>query len=170
MDNIVDMIQDVELHPKTLNNFNRLSWTLHIDAEEKPCGVDSTYLLISKIDAWRPIQVYDKTVGDLPDDPSPFTDATSTDLALPGLMGYTITLNNGHETAGKYRVSTKHVQRTFTNKRGYFTCGELIDHIVEFENTSRIFTNWFGNIDEHHVFFEGLEPKGNNTYTVNWGS
>lgn len=164
-----DMEPDME---PTHQNFNRLSWTLHIDATEKPCGVNpnSTYLLISKIDAWRPIQIYDKTVGDLPDDPSPFTDATSTDLELPGLTGYTMILDNGHKTAGKYRVSTKRVKRTFKNKRGYFTCGELIDNIVQFENTSRIFTNWFGGIDCHHVFFEGLRSSGKDTYIVQWGS
>lgn len=62
---------------------------------------------------------------------------------------------------------------TITNEVGYFTCGEVIDHILDFEKCDRPKTKWFGGIDCHHIWFEGL---GENTgeagdgYHVCWGS
>jgi len=68
-----------------------------------------------------------------------------------------------------YNEETK-VRMTFKNENG-FTVKELFDHVVAFENKSRPLTDWFGGIDAHHIFFEGLEwsPK-EKAFIVIWGS
>ena len=60
---------------------------------------------------------------------------------------------------------------TFRNENG-FTVGQLFDAILKFELIDRPKTDWFGGIDVHHIFFEGLdEVEGkDNTYTISWGS
>jgi hypothetical protein len=150
------------------DNFDRLSWTLNIETTETEVHEGSYNRFetqtsdIIKITVDTPL-IFDKT--DYDKEPEY---ATSADLALPGLIGNTMTLENKHTQRRKY--TTKHVEHTFTNKRGYFTCGELIDNIVQYANINRPHTRWFGGIDCHHIFFEGLTSCGKDTYTIYWGS
>lgn len=53
-----------------------------------------------------------------------------------------------------------------------FTVKELIEAIVSFEKEDRLCSKseWFGGIDVHHVFFEGLGKYKDGMYEVNWGS
>lgn len=56
----------------------------------------------------------------------------------------------------------------------YFTHKCLVDAIVSLENQTRKKTNWFGGIDTHHVYYEGLCPDFGageaGVYEVMWGS
>ena len=52
----------------------------------------------------------------------------------------------------------------------YFTVQELVDKIMEFEKIDRPKTDWFGGIDAHHIFYEGLHKKDEHIYSVMWGS
>ena len=63
-------------------------------------------------------------------------------------------------------------KKTYTNHKGYFTVEELVDCIVDFEKIDRSSCkSWFGGIDCHHVFFEGVyHDKEKNTYSTSWGS
>ena len=62
------------------------------------------------------------------------------------------------------------VRMTFKNEKG-FTVKELFDHIVEFENKSRPLTDWFGGLDAHHIFFEGLDwSEKDKAFMIIWGS
>ena len=59
----------------------------------------------------------------------------------------------------------------FTAKNGdYFTFQELLDNILTFEKEDRPKTQWFGGIDCHHVYFEGLHLQKNGSYYLSWGS
>jgi len=62
------------------------------------------------------------------------------------------------------------VTMTFENENG-FTVKEMFNNIVEFEKKTRPLTDWFGGVDAHHVYFEGLHFAGEmNTYAPMWGS
>lgn len=60
-------------------------------------------------------------------------------------------------------------QETFNQKDG-FNSYDLLDCILNVEIISRQNTNWFGGIDAHHIFFEGLHLLRDNKYYVSWGS
>ena len=66
-------------------------------------------------------------------------------------------------------------QMTFRNKKGYFTCQEIINNIIKFEKIDRSKSKWFGGIDCHHVFFEGIrlvnpDVGQEKKYRISWGS
>lgn len=59
---------------------------------------------------------------------------------------------------------------TFDAPNGeYFTAGNLIKVIEKTERKTRKNTEWFGGIDVHHIYFEGLHKEGK-YYTIYWGS
>jgi len=97
-------------------------------------------------------------------------DPVDCDLEEKGFIGSEFTLYNCVSQEDKVIYKTV---STITNKVGYFTCAEVIDHILDFEKCDRPKTKWFGGIDCHHIWFEGL---GENTgeagdgYHVCWGS
>jgi hypothetical protein len=64
-----------------------------------------------------------------------------------------------------------------TDKRTYiapnkkhFTVKELVEVVEEWERIDRPRSNWFGGVDEHHIFFEGLKVDENNVAVSLWGS
>jgi hypothetical protein len=59
---------------------------------------------------------------------------------------------------------------TFKTVKGYFTVLELVRVIVEFEKHDRPKTNWFGGIDTHHIYFEGIASCNNGIHSIYWGS
>jgi glucose/arabinose dehydrogenase len=55
------------------------------------------------------------------------------------------------------------------NSKSYFSLSDLLDTIAAFEQYDRPSTEWFGGIDCHHIFFEGVHatPEG---WLISWGS
>lgn len=51
----------------------------------------------------------------------------------------------------------------------YFTVKDMIKVICETEQQTRDETDWFGGVDIHHVFYEGL-TLNEDVWTVSWGS
>jgi len=51
-----------------------------------------------------------------------------------------------------------------------FTVREVLAAIEETERQTRGSSEWFGGIDVHHVFFEGLEQEDDNCWQILWGS
>lgn len=52
----------------------------------------------------------------------------------------------------------------------WFTVADLIGTIEEVERRSRGASEWFGGIDVHHVYFEGIHPDGRARWATEWGS
>ena len=104
-------------------------------------------------------------------------DPVECDLEEKGFVGKKLILCHRYfgtqGVAGRCGEMISETVSTITNEVGYFTCGEVIDHILDFEKCDRPKTKWFGGIDCHHIWFEGL---GENTgeagdgYHVCWGS
>jgi hypothetical protein len=55
---------------------------------------------------------------------------------------------------------------------GGFSAKRVLKCIADFETEVRPMekNRWFGKIDQHHTFFEGLTLKDDNSYTIFWGS
>ena len=51
-----------------------------------------------------------------------------------------------------------------------FTVRDLTAAIVETERQTRGATEWFGGIDVHHVFFEGIRLDDDGVWCIGWGS
>lgn len=82
-------------------------------------------------------------------------------LSLPGLRGNCMTITN--ESGGSIE---------FKNEKGYFTCGELVDHIVNYEE---VFRPHAGPSQFQAAFdattFDSLIPQeGENTFISCWVS
>ncbi|MFE3752893.1 hypothetical protein ACFXO9_01160 [Nocardia tengchongensis] len=52
----------------------------------------------------------------------------------------------------------------------WFTVRDLVAAIAETERRTRPQSQWFGGIDVHHVFFEGLDQQEDGTWRIFWGS
>ena len=51
-----------------------------------------------------------------------------------------------------------------------FRLRDLLSAIEETERRTRQNSEWFGGIDVHHVFFEGLERDADGVWQIGWGS
>ena len=51
-----------------------------------------------------------------------------------------------------------------------FTLRELLQAIEETERQTRPRTEWFGGVDVHHVYFEGLHLADDGSWEIYWGS
>lgn len=80
-------------------------------------------------------------------------------------------LNKIYHLCPTITLKSNKAKKSFTNKKG-FTLKELMNHILTVERLSRPKTDWFGGIDAHHIYFEGLYPVTDHqcTYEVHWGS
>ena len=67
------------------------------------------------------------------------------------------------------RIISNGQSETFHQKDGY-TARDLFNCIIALELKARPETDWFGGIDAHHIFFEGLYHMDGTTYQVYWGS
>jgi hypothetical protein len=52
----------------------------------------------------------------------------------------------------------------------YFTVRELLRAVEETERQSRAGSEWFGGVDVHHVYFEGIHPDEDDVWEIYWGS
>ena len=94
---------------------------------------------------------------------------TNAELREPGFFGKTLSLESVWMDKKNRIVDETHM--SFTNRKGYFTVQEVIRKVESFEKEDRPKTKWFGGIDCHHVFFEGLRPnKTGSAFVVCWGS
>jgi hypothetical protein len=61
------------------------------------------------------------------------------------------------------------VQHAAPNGR-WFTVRELAAAVEETERQTRGDSEWFGGIDVHHVFFQGIHEGNDGVWTISWGS
>ena len=79
-------------------------------------------------------------------------------------------LNKVYHLCPTITIKSDKAYLTFTSHGG-FTLRQLMDNILAVEKISRPKTDWFGGIDAHHIYFEGLVPVKDEkcTYKVQWG-
>ncbi|WP_330179772.1 hypothetical protein OHB26_25465 [Nocardia sp. NBC_01503] len=88
-----------------------------------------------------------------------FRELTADELREPALMEAEVTLR-GEGDAVTHRAPNGE----------WFSVGELLAAVAETERVTRHRTSWFGGIDVHHVFFEGIELGADGVWDINWGS
>ena len=88
---------------------------------------------------------------------------------MPGYTADTMTFENVWEDMHTGEV-TDTTTKTFV-KEGGFSCWDVIKNIKKFEELDRPKSRWFGGIDCHHVFYEGIYfNKDKKTLSISWGS
>lgn len=145
-------------HPE-LKFFNSLSGKLEIqlDAPAKPIGKLQNLQAAPEA---RVIRLSLQAEVFVPETKE-FRPLTSAELNGVAFRGGSIRLRGegAHET----------VLHTAANG-SYFTVAELLRAVEETERQSRAQAEWFGGVDVHHVFFEGIEPGEDNVWEICWGS
>lgn len=52
----------------------------------------------------------------------------------------------------------------------FFTVADILNAIELTERQTRDKTEWFGGVDVHHIFLEGLHDAGGGVWEIQWGS
>jgi hypothetical protein len=52
----------------------------------------------------------------------------------------------------------------------WFTVRDLAAAIAETERSTRQKSQWFGGVDVHHIFFEGIHERDDGVWEIYWGS
>lgn len=55
-------------------------------------------------------------------------------------------------------------------KSGKWSVRDVLKAIEKTEKKTRVHTDWFGGIDVHHIYFEGLRKINDNSFVSSWGS
>jgi hypothetical protein len=95
---------------------------------------------------------------------------TTDERHKPAYMGKKLVLESVWQDQKGRIVDT--TRREYTNEdKDYFTVKEVVKRIVDFERIDRPKSQWFGGIDCHHIFFEGLRPNSKrDAFQIRWGS
>ena len=109
-----------------------------------------------------PIERFDRALNE-------HIELTRRELQQPGFIGSELPLESIWKTRDGRTVAE--TRRTFKTQKGFFTVSEVVKAVEKFERVDRPKSQWFGGIDCHHVFFEGLRPNAEkNAFCVCWGS
>lgn len=97
-------------------------------------------------------------------DERPFRSLTRGELRRVALKAGTATLSSGIT-----RFAPK-IKYNAPNGK-YFTVKQLWECVSHYESLTREFSDWFGGVNCHHIFYEGLSvDESNGTLSANWGS
>lgn len=55
-------------------------------------------------------------------------------------------------------------------KKGGFSCWDVIQNVVKFEAKDRPKSNWFGGVDCHHIFYDGIKASDDGSFYIIWRS
>ena len=67
---------------------------------------------------------------------------------------------------GSFGKVTRHV----APNGEYFTVRDILAAVEDVERVARVESEWFGGVDVHHVFFEGLHESESGVWRISWGS
>lgn len=84
----------------------------------------------------------------------------------------TITFRDGHSYNNDTNCAIQSKYYKTYKSVGGFSVNHLFKCIADFENDIRPMekNKVHGNLDNHHIFFEGITLQEDNSYTICWGS
>lgn len=145
-------------HPE-LEFFNSLSGKLEIELSEPPQPIGNLLNERAAPDA-RVVRLT-LTAEVFNRDTEEFRPLTPDELAGVAFRGPSIRLRGEDDDEGLAHAAPN---------GSYFTVAELLHAVEETERAARGRSEWFGGVDVHHVFFEGIEPGDDDTWEICWGS
>jgi hypothetical protein len=150
---------------KTSKLFQQISATLNIDMPEGAIYQLNPTLLneFSKPDA-IPISI------SIPVDRIHVFDSEAHELR--SITSKELESNGYNKSTLKIRHVNSDKIASFTAENGeWFTIKELIKAVEKVEQEDRVRSDWFGGVDVHHVFFEGIHfDKDSGVGYICWGS
>ena len=100
---------------------------------------------------------------------SELVELSADEKAQPGFIGKILTLESIWKNDEGHIVDT--TRCVYEKSKGFFTVAEVVASVEAYERIDRPKNKWFGGVDCHHVFFEGLFPNANkDAYGIFWGS
>ncbi len=88
---------------------------------------------------------------------------------MPGYTADTMTFENVWRNMDTNEI-TGTTTKTF-KKKGGFSCWDVIQKILAFEKIDRPKSKWFGGVDCHHIYYEGIAFNDDGkTLGIYWGS
>ena len=109
-----------------------------------------------------PIERFDRALNE-------HIELTRDELQQPGFIGSELPLESIWKARDGRTVAE--TRRTYKTHKGFFTVSEVVKAVEKFDRVDRPKSKWFGGVDCHHVFFEGLCPNAEkNAFCVCWGS
>lgn len=144
---------------EALEFFNRLTGRLELELSEPPVQIAPALLNMRAPESARLVKVALELeyFEEGADDPRPLTEE---EWALVVLRTPTLVLRGEAEEPVEHRALNGE----------HFTVRELVDAIIATERATRGMSEWFGGIDVHHVYFEGIDEEDDGSWTISWGS
>jgi hypothetical protein len=148
-----------QVDDKALAFFNRLSGRLKIELTELPVQLSPQ---LSNVAAPPSARVVNVSLRMSVFEDHGFRELTEGEWSLVVLRAAGIRMRN--ESVPE--VVVEHAARDGKA----FTIRELASAVEETERRARGSTAWFGGVDVHHVFFEGMRLEDSGTWSIHWGS
>jgi hypothetical protein len=166
--NIIDPILPRTRSKGVTRDFNKnVHFLLVIDTDKPRVAMGPLLNRFESQDA-KIVNIGHTTVEKWDDAQDDMIPLTQEELDVPAFIGSEISFSSVWLDRQGKKVAESHM--SFCNHKGYFTIQEMVDMVVELEEVDRPKTSWFGGIDAHHIYFEGLCKQKDGSYLIRWGS
>ena len=150
----------MKINKKAFDFFNNLSGFLSIDLSEKPVCIGS--LMNERALSGSKITKMSLKLENADEDYRSLTKEELNQVVLEEVSEIFL--------IGETTLNTKGTEVCHKSKNNRFTVKDLIKAVLVTEKKTRKDTDWFGGIDVHHVYFEGLVKVRKNIFHICWGS
>ena len=150
--------------------FNRVSGTISVETSEEPERIGQLYNLKSTPTAKLLDVTWEPNLYQPDNDDEPFRDLTDAEWEQVVFDCPKITLGCSISDYCGASETTEHQAPKGKN----FTVRDMVKAVCENQKKTRGATDWFGGIDVHHIFFEGIRLPSvitaDSVGTISWGS
>ena len=159
----------MKVNKKAYEFFNSLSGTLDVTLSEDTVSIGGL-LNQRALPGTKIIKMYIELKVITNEDDYDTRDLTKDDLNQVVFEDVDFIELNGQDYHSDSMTSIPHYVTCKANKKRSFTVKDLIKAVLKTEKKTRKMTEWFGGIDVHHIYFEGLVRIRGNKFQIYWGS
>lgn len=159
----------MKINKKAFSFFNNLEGTLDIKLSEETESIGG--LLNQKATPEAKITKMSLSLIVRPeDDDDDNRSLTKDELNMIVFYDVDLIMLNGQDYHSDTMTSVRHFIEHEANKSRTFTIKDLIKCVLKTEKKTRKDTEWFGGIDVHHIYFEGITKSKGNKFNICWDS